>query len=223
MKMLEAIIFDLDGTLLNTLYDLKEAVNYALRKHNFNEITLEETRSFVGNGVKKLVERALKHKVDEKTFTDVFNDFKGYYDIHQKDYTVPYDGVLQTITQISELNIKMAIVSNKYQFGVDNLCKPLFGEYIDVFVGSRENVKLKPNPDMVFLACDSLKVNPLNCLFVGDSDVDAKTGKNAKMKVVGVTWGYKDEQVLKDENVDYIIHKPQELLDIIKKEINNHE
>ena len=119
MKMLEAIIFDLDGTLLNTLYDLKEAVNYALKKHNFNEITLEETRSFVGNGVKKLVERALKHKVDEKTFTDVFNDFKGYYDIHQKDYTVPYDGVLQTITQISKLNININMNYN----GILGNCK----------------------------------------------------------------------------------------------------
>ncbi len=222
MKMKKGIIFDLDGTLLNTLYDLKEAVNYALKKHGFQEITLEQTRTYVGNGIRQLVLRAMGKECDFATSEEVIHDFKDYYDKHQKDFTVPYDGIEEMIKNIYHLNLKMAIVSNKYQEGVDNLCAPLFGKYIDVFIGSREGLKLKPSPDMVYLACQQLNLNPEECYFVGDSDTDAMTGKNANMKVIGVTWGYRDEELLQQLNVDYIIHHPSELISILKTEEKNN-
>ncbi len=216
--MKKGVIFDLDGTLLNTLYDLKEAVNFALRQHNRQEITLEQTRSFVGNGVRQLILRAINETSYTPLNEEIYQDFKKYYDVHQKDYTIPYEGIEEMIKTVYQMNFKMAIVSNKYQEGVENLCKPLFGQYIEVLIGSQEGLKLKPNPDMALLACRKLHLKPEECYFVGDSDTDALTGKNANMKVIGVTWGYRDEPLLRKLNVDFIIRHPSELINILKSE-----
>ena len=221
--MIKGVIFDLDGTLLNTLYDLKEAVNFALRNSGLKEITLNQTKEYVGNGIKNLVKRAIGKDIDEITFEKIYLDFKNYYDEHQKDFTVPYDGILPMIESVYKLNLKMAIVSNKYQSGVDNLCIPIFGKYINVLIGASENIKLKPAPDMAYLACKKLSLKPEECFFVGDSDTDALTGKNANMKVIGVSWGYRDVDTLKKLDVDYIVNDPNEIINILKKEINNHE
>lgn len=221
--MIKGVIFDLDGTLLNTLYDLKEAVNFALRNSGLKEITLNQTKEYVGNGIKNLVKRAIGKDVDEITFEKIYLDFKNYYDEHQKDFTVPYDGILPMIESVYKLNLKMAIVSNKYQSGVDNLCIPIFGKYISVLIGASEGIKLKPAPDMAYLACKRLSLKPEECIFIGDSDTDALTGKNANMKVIGVSWGYRDVETLKKLNVDYIVNNPNEIINILKKEINDNE
>lgn len=215
--MIKGIIFDLDGTLLNTLVDLKNAVNYALKTNNLQEITLKQTRDYVGNGVKMLITRAIGENSNPKLIDDTLKLFTNYYDLHQNDYTIPYDGIIETIKELKKLGLKMAIVSNKYQQGVDNLCRPLFKDYIGVFIGAQDNIKLKPAPDMVNIALDKLGLKNNECYFVGDSNVDALTGKNANMEVIGVTWGYKDKEVLEALKVDYLIDKPQEIIKIVTR------
>ncbi len=214
--MIKGIIFDLDGTLLNTLTDLKNAVNYALRTNKLPEITLKQTRDYVGNGVKKLVSRAIGNEDNKELIDKSLKLFTAYYDLHQNDYTLPYDGIIDTLKCLKEMNLKMAIVSNKYQQGVDNLCRPLFKDYIDVFIGANDNIKLKPAPDMANIALEKLNLKNNECVFIGDSNVDALTGKNANMKVIGVTWGYKDKDVLEKLDLDYIVDRPSQIIDIIK-------
>ena len=219
--MLKGIIFDLDGTLLNTLVDLQNATNYALDKQNYPRITLEMTRNYVGNGNVKLLERAFKTEKAE-IIDKAFIDFKYFYDIHKSDNTIPYDGIMNMIKNIYNLGIKMAIVTNKYQEAATSLCKPLFGKYIDIIVGKDDNIPAKPDPTMANVALSKLNLKPNECIFVGDSDVDVMTGKNTKVsKVVGVTWGFKDKEVLEALGVDYLIDKPNQLINIIKGEINN--
>ncbi|MBQ8206268.1 MAG: HAD family hydrolase [Bacilli bacterium] len=214
--MIKGVIFDLDGTLLNTLNDLHNAVCYALSNNGIKTFDISYTKDYIGNGIKMLITRALKHnnlEFDEK----VFNDFKKYYSNHQLDYTIPYEGILDVLNNLKKLGYKTAIVSNKHQEGVSSLGKRFFNNNIDVLIGSLETIKLKPHPDMLLLACDKLSLKVDECIFVGDSDVDMITANNANMKVVGVTWGFRDEKVLKENNATYIINTPNELLDLIKE------
>ena len=216
--MIKGVIFDLDGTLLNTLNDLHNAVCFALSNNNIKTFDISYTKAYIGDGIKMLITRALKHnnlEFDEK----VMYDFKEYYTNHQLDYTVPYEGILELIDKLKNLDYKIAIVSNKFQEGVTSLGKKFFNNNFDVLIGSSKSIKLKPHPDMLLLACDKLSLKVDECIFVGDSDVDMITANNANMKVVGVTWGFRDENVLKDNNATYIINTPNELLDLIKEKL----
>lgn len=213
--MIEGIIFDLDGTLLYTLKDLNNAINFSLLKNGFNSISLDETKSFIGNGVEKLVLRSLKNQNEDK-FESVLKDFKDYYDKHNCDNTYPYDGIIELLKKLNEKNIKIAIVSNKYQKGVEEICKPLFDKYIKVYVGASKNYKSKPEVDMVNIALNKMNVSSNNCLFVGDSIVDILTAKNANMKSIGVLWGYKDVSL-----ATYKVSNPLEIITIIDKENKN--
>ena len=218
--MIKAILFDLDGTLLNTLKDLNEATNHTLSKFKLPPISITQTRNFIGNGVKKLLVRAaFNANIDYEL---AYETFKEYYKSHIKDYTTVYDGIIDVLIYLKQKNIKISVTSNKYQEGVSILVNYLLNPYIDVALGSSDNVKVKPHPDMVNIALNSLKVNNEECLFVGDSDVDIITGKTNNIKTVGVTWGYKDKHILVNEKPDYLIDNPNELINIIK-EINNYE
>lgn len=219
--MIKGVIFDLDGTLLDTLYDLYEATNYALERQNYPTITYKMTRDFVGNGNRKLLNRAFDSD-DDKIIDKAFEDFKYYYGIHQKDHTVPYDGTIELLEKLKKLGLKMAVVSNKYQEAVNNLCIPIFGKYIDVFVGSSPNMKTKPDPDMVYYALDKLNLKADEVIFVGDSDVDIQTGINAKTHdVIAVTWGFKDKDVLIKAGAKTIVDNNTNLYNIILEEIKN--
>lgn len=215
--MLKGVIFDLDGTLMDTLYDLYEATNYALRCQCKKEITYEMTKKFVGNGNKRLLCQAFDSD-DETIISKAFEDFKYYYGIHQKDHTKPYDGTIEMLSKLRKLNLKMAVVSNKYHDATVNLCAPVFGKYIDTFVGSTNNMKLKPDPEMVNYALSLMGLTPDEVIFVGDSDVDIKTGINAKVKkVFGVTWGFRDKDVLINAGADIIVNSQKELYQKIKE------
>ena len=211
--MIKGIIFDLDGTLLYTLQDLHNAINYALKNNNLKEISIEQTKLYIGNGIEKLVIRAIG-KSDK--FDEVLKDFKFYYGKHNNDFTKPYDGILEMLETLNKNHIKMAVVSNKYQEGVTKICTPLFSKYMDIFIGPSGNIKTKPDSEMVNIALNKMNLKNSECLYVGDSDVDIQTAKNSNMKSIGVLWGYKDVS-----NASYVINNPNEIIKIIKKENEN--
>ena len=218
--MIKTIIFDLDGTLLNTLGDLNNALNYTLSYFSLPNVTITQTKNFIGNGVRKLIERAINGAIIDNDLA--YEVFKNYYRSHIKDCTVTYDGILDLLKKLKENNINIAIASNKYQEGVSLLTDHLLMPYVDKCVGSSDTVKVKPSKDMVNIILNYFKENSENCLFVGDSDVDIITGKTNNIKTVGVSWGYKDIEIIKNEGPDYIIDSPLKLLDIIK-EINKND
>lgn len=216
MKRYDTVIFDLDGTLLNTLEDLTDSVNYALSLHGFPCRKIEEVRSFVGNGLAILMELSLAGGRDNPKYEKCLADFRRHYSENLQNKTEPYNGIMELLEQLSKDNIKMAIVSNKFDKAVKGLNQVYFGEYIKVAIGESEGVSRKPAPDTVLKALEELGSTADKAVYVGDSEVDAKTAKNSGIMFVGVTWGFRDREVLEQEGADYIIDKPQELLGIIE-------
>lgn len=210
----ETLIFDLDGTLLNTIDDLADSLNFALSKNNLKTYTVEEVKYLVGSGIKVLVERAIKDNTEY--FDKVFNDFKAHYSINNQNKTALYDGVYETIKTLHSMNIKMAIVSNKYHQGVLDICKPLFGEYINVMVGEQDGLNKKPSSDMVYLAMKELNANPETTAYVGDSDIDYLTAVNSNLDLIGCAYGFRGRKFLEDLKSTYVIDNFKEILDIIK-------
>ena len=213
--MINTIIFDLDGTLLNTLEGLKNSTNFALKKFNCPEITLEQTRSFVGNGVRKLIERAIQNGEQNPDFEKCLNTFKEHYSKTMYQKTVAYDGIEDMLTELKKRGVKTGVVSNKFDTAVKELCKNYFDGLIIVAIGESPNVRKKPAPDSVLKATKILGAKPENTLYVGDSDVDIQTAKNSNLKSVGVTWGFRDRELLEEEGADFIINTPCELLELI--------
>lgn len=213
--MINTIIFDLDGTLLNTLEGLKNSTNFALKKFNSPEITLEQTRSFVGNGVRKLIERAIPNGEQNPDFEKCLNTFKEHYSKTMYQKTVAYDGIEDMLTELKKRGVKTGVVSNKFDTAVKELCKNYFDGLIIVAIGESPNVRKKPAPDSVLKAMKILGAKPENTLYVGDSDVDIQTAKNTNLKSVGVTWGFRDRELLEEEGADFIINTPCELLELI--------
>ena len=218
--MIKGVIFDLDGTLLNTLEDLKEAVNYALKKKNKPTIDLKTTKSYIGNGIRRLITLSL-NETNDNIINEALKDFKFYYANHILDNTVCFDNVITTLNFLKNNNIKIAIVSNKYQQGLNLLCNHFFKEYSDIFIGDDGITPLKPNVNMVNNALSKLKLSNKECLYVGDSTVDILTAKNTKIKNVCVTYGYQDKDILKTYENDYFIDDIKEIINIIIKENNN--
>ncbi len=206
------IIWDLDGTLLNTLQDLYLATNYALRTHNIPERTLEEVRQFVGNGVRKLIVRAVPNGDSNAAFEDIFSTFKSYYVDHCRDNTGLYPGIAETLAELKKRGHRMAIVSNKLQAGVTELYKTFFDGLIDVAIGERPNVRRKPYPDMVNIAIEELGATREDCVYIGDSEVDVATGKEAGLPCISVLWGFRTKEELLQSGATTFINKPQELL-----------
>lgn len=213
--MINTIIFDLDGTLLNTLEGLKNSTNFALKKFNSPEITLEQTRSFVGNGVRKLIERAIQNGEQNPDFEKCLNTFKEHYSKTMYQKTVAYDGIEDMLTELKKRGVKTGVVSNKFDTAVKELCKNYFDGLIIVAIGESPDVRKKPAPDSVLKAMEILGAKPENTLYVGDSDVDIQTAKNSNLKSVGVTWGFRDRELLEEEGADFIINTPCELLELI--------
>ena len=205
--MKTGILFDLDGTLLNTLEDLKDAVNFVLRKYGCPERTLEEVRTFVGTGAKNLIRKALPGKENDPPLEDVLADYQLYYNAHSQVKTCPYEGILEALAQVRE-KYPIAIVSNKPDIPVKSLCKDYFG---DVYaLGELPPLPRKPEPDMLFKAMKDIGVD--NCIYVGDSEVDVITAGNAGVKCLSVTWGFRDMECLKGVGGKYFCHEPKNLL-----------
>lgn len=213
--MIDTIIFDLDGTLLNTLNDLHYCLNETLKRYNLPLKTYDQTRQYVGNGIKTLINRALDDNHKE-LLDDAFKTFLELYEIHQLDTTKPYEGIIDLVIKLSKRNIKMAIVSNKIEKAVNEICKPIFYPSIKVMLGETNTLKRKPAPDMVYEAIKRLNSNPNNVLFVGDSETDIQTAKNANVKVCAVSWGFRDKDTLLKLEPDYLIDKPNQLLDLLE-------
>ena len=209
------IIFDLDGTLLNTLDDLVDSVNYVLKKHQFPIRTNDEIRKFVGNGIKMLMIRSLPKSVDN--FDVYYNEFFEYYSKNMQNQTKPYPGIIELLSHLKQKEVLMAIVSNKFQQGVDELCEEFFSDYIKVAVGTTDILKPKPAPDSVFYAIKKLDLleNFDQIYYVGDTEVDIETAENAQIPIIAVTWGFRDRCDL--EKAPYIIDKPLEILNILDR------
>lgn len=207
-----AVIFDLDGTLLYTLEDLKNAVNAALAKWNMPLCSLEQVRQYVGNGVRKLMERAVPRGTPDPEFEQVFAAFKEYYGQHCLDHTKPYPDIMYLLKELKARGTKIAIVSNKLDSAVKELNEHFFGDYISVAIGETEGVSKKPAKDMVEKAMVELGVAKDQAVYVGDSDVDIQTAENSGLPCISVTWGFRDEKFLRENGAKQLVKTPQELL-----------
>lgn len=217
--MKNTVIFDLDGTLLNTLNDLADSVNFALDTCNYPKRTLEEIRTFVGNGVKILIKKSVPNGTDNKNIDMCLNIFKNHYSKNMQNKTNPYDGILELLSYLKENNIKTAVVSNKFDTAVKALSNNYFGKLISVAVGENEKAGIakKPAPDSVFAVLKLLNSKKDESIYVGDSETDIKTAKNAGLISVGVTWGFRTREILINEGANYIINTPKELIKILNK------
>lgn len=209
------IIFDLDGTLLNSLEDLCDSVNAALTVYQYPTRTLSEVKSFVGNGVGMLVKRALPQDASEETFTKVLDAFKKHYELHMQDKTRPYSGILPMLDKLKEVKLSTAIASNKFDLAVKKLAKQYFGDCIDLAIGESETIPKKPSPEGVNQILSDLHSQKEKAIYIGDSETDVQTAKNAGVLCIGVTWGFRTRETLLQEGADYIVDTAEELLSLI--------
>ena len=210
--MKNAAIFDMDGTILNTLDDLMDSTNFALKNNGLKERSLEEIRFFVGNGIQKLIERAVPQGTSKEVFEKVFADFKSHYKIHCADKTSYYDGIPSVIQTLRKMGVKTAVVSNKADFAVQELVEVYFKGLFDVALGEKPGVSKKPSPDMVNAALSVLGVEKEAAFYIGDSDVDFETAKNSSLDFIGVSWGFRGRKFLENLGAKNIIDSPEELL-----------
>lgn len=215
MPKYTTILFDLDGTLLDTLSDLAAATNHALRMHHLPQRTSDEVRTFVGNGVRKLMERAVPAGTDTALFEEVFATFRAYYLEHCHDFTCPYAGIMELVNALHAMGIKMGIVSNKWHTAVSPLSQQFFPGLMSVAIGESETTPRKPCPDGVLAAMHQLGVSKAETLYVGDSDIDLLTAQNAGVDCVSVLWGFRDESFLRAHGATHCIHTPNELLTLL--------
>ena len=213
--MYNTVVFDLDGTLLNTLEDLADSTNYALEKNGFPKRTIKEVRRFVGNGIRKLIERAVPDNADNEAIDKTFADFKAHYEIHCNDKTAPYDGIMELINTLHKSGYKIGIASNKARFAVVKLNEIYFDGLMDDVAGADENTPTKPSPDMVEDLLNRLGATKENTLYVGDSQVDVATARNTGLNMVAVLWGFRDRKELEEAGARHFIEKPEELLDYL--------
>ncbi len=213
--MYKAVIFDLDGTLLDTLDDLMNAVNFALREFSFPERSREEIRSFIGNGVIKLMERSTPVDTDPETQEKCLDTFRRYYLEHMSDNTAPYNGIIPLLERLKSEGISTAVVSNKLHSAVVGLCEDYFPSLIDIPLGVAEEKERKPSPLNVYKAMGRLSSDIENTIYVGDSNVDVETARNASLKCIGVTWGFRDRDELLAHSCDFIADTTDEVLKLI--------
>lgn len=209
------LIFDLDGTLLNTVKDLHIALNHALKTHGFPVKTEAETQMLLGNGIDILVADAIPNGKENPKFPETYATFKEYYSQHLNDYTAPYDGILPLLSALKARNIKMGIVSNKFDEGVKALAAQYFTNLIKHAQGTSDKVKKKPSPDAVFALIKELNAESEKNIYIGDSDVDMATAQNAGLPCISVSWGFRSRKFLESCGANPIIDTPEELLKYI--------
>ena len=209
------IIFDLDGTLLNTLDDLAASVNHAMRVCGFPEHTAARVSRFVGNGVRVLIRRAVPEGTGEEEYARAYKAFLDHYREHSRDQTAPYDGILELLRRLKSDGHRLAIVSNKIDFAVKALREKFFDGLIDIAVGDSEMMRTKPEPDMVYKAMRELGANPGECIYVGDTDVDLATAKNSGMPCISVSWGFRQRAELEDYGAKMIADTPGDILKFV--------
>lgn len=211
----KAVIFDMDGTILNTLEDLKNATNYSLRQFGMPERSLEEVRMFVGNGIRKLVERAVPSGTSEEKIAQVFNVFLEYYEIHSVDNTSPYPGILELVEKLKKSGIKTAVSTNKADVPAQELGREYFNGIFDLIVGQQDGLKVKPAPDSVNKILSILDIQKKDAIYIGDSDVDVQTAKNSGLDFIGVSWGFRGREFLEKNGAKNIVDNANEILDLV--------
>lgn len=205
-------IFDLDGTILDTLEDLTESVNYALVDSGFPKRSLDEVRTFVGNGILKLIQRAVPLGTADKDVDKVYDTFKDYYKEHCADKTKPYAGILQLLSDLRKQGCKTAVVSNKADFAVRILCEKYFDGLFDMVLGARDGVRKKPYPDAVLEVLERMEVQKSEAVYIGDSEVDIDTANNAGLSCISVDWGFRTRDFLIEHGACNIVSSVDELL-----------
>lgn len=217
--MTRLVIFDLDGTLINSLLDLANAANYTLKQHGLPEHETDEYKYFVGNGIYKLVERMTPEssRSDKMLLASLKSNFDSYYANHSNDCTKPYDGVLDVLDTLRDQGIKCAVLSNKPHEFTAKLCKQYFGSRIDLAIGHREGYPHKPDKALVQEILTHFQVDCEQCLYVGDSGVDMQTAKNAQVFAVGALWGFRSEEELTTNGADVLASSPIKMMKILEE------
>ena len=208
------VIYDLDGTLLYTLEDLMNSVNYALDHYGYPHRNIDEIRSFIGNGVAVLMKRSAPENCPEDELKVMLDIFRPHYLEHMYDTTGPYDGVINMMKEIHEAGYKTAIVSNKLDPAVKELDKMFFSGLTELAIGAPSHAK-KPDPTSVLICINDLGSQVSESIYIGDTDIDIETAHNAGLKCIGVSWGFRGRKFLEEFNCDYIIDKPDELLPLL--------
>ena len=208
--MKNTVIFDLDGTLLDTLEDLRDATNYALKKHSFPERSLDEIRRFVGNGVRVLVKRALPENTSDEVYEAAYADFKAYYKKNMQKHTRPYNGVSEMLKNLKAAGLKIAIVTNKADFAAIPLCREIFPE-VETVIGTNEHIASKPDPCGVYKALEILSSEKDEAYYVGDSEIDVLTARNAGVDLISVIWGFRTKDELEEYGIKRFASTPKEL------------
>ncbi len=218
--MINTVLFDLDGTLLNTLDDLADATNQALLQMGYPVRTLDEIRMFVGNGVAKLIERAVPVGTQHEAIEQTLTIFRAFYAAHSDEKTAPYDGITDMLSALCAAKYRMAVISNKFDAAVKSLNAIYFSNWIPIAIGENEaaNIRKKPYPDSVFTAMRQLQSTPDTCIYVGDSDVDIETAKNAGIPCISCTWGFRERVFLLAHGAEesHIIDTPAELVPLLR-------
>lgn len=214
--MFKTVIFDLDGTLINSIGDLAAACNYGLKKYNFPTHDVEEYKMFVGDGRYKLIERMISQDLrTEENINKLLALFDEYYGQHMFDYTKPYDGIIDMLDELRNRGIKLAVVSNKPHEFATKIVSDFLGDRFEVVFGHRQGCPTKPDAYSVNEVIKIIGAKKEECLYVGDSNVDIITARNAEVKSAGVLWGFRSEEELRKEGADYIAGNIEELTNII--------
>lgn len=212
---MSVVIFDMDGTILNTIDDITGAVNYILAKYDLPLRSVDEVKSFVGNGLHRTLELSVPSNTAESFVDEIFDEFVGYYKTHSNIATKPYDGIVEAIRALKERGYQLAVVSNKRQEAVSSLCDVFYTDLFDENIGDQDGIARKPAPDMVRLVLDRLGETEENAVYVGDSDVDIMTAKNAGIKGIFVSWGFREAEFLTEHGAEQIVDSTGELLEAI--------
>ncbi len=213
--MYSLAIFDLDGTLLDTLGDLHASVNFALKEFSFPERTIDEVRSFIGNGVVKLMERSTPDNTDSDTQKLCLDVFRAHYLEHMSDTTAPYTNVMELLSKLRDKGIRIAVVSNKLHPAVEDLCESYFPGLIDKAVGVSVEAERKPSPINVIKTAEYFGAKLEDCIYIGDSEVDVQTAHNANLQCIAITWGFRDRDCLMANGCDFIADTADEVYNLI--------
>jgi len=216
MSKKKALIFDLDGTLLNSLIDIADAVNFVLDQHNFDTYEFDAYKNFIGNGIEVLARKALPQNLKEEEFQVLFSEIKASYQIRQNTKTAAYEGIISMLEEAQARGFKLAVLSNKpHEFVPPTIERYFKNIDFNYSFGSREGIEKKPKPDAVLELLNLMSLKAEECFFVGDTSTDIMTANNAKMDSIGVLWGFRDRKELEGANATYIIGHPKEILDLI--------
>lgn len=211
----KAVIFDLDGTILDTLQDLANSLNHALCTHGYPARTLDEVRRFIGNGIRVLVQRGCPAGTSDAAQEEALATFRVHYDAHCKDFTGPYDGIHELLDALLAKGIRTAVVSNKIEPAVIVLCDEHFRNKFEYMVGNRPDLAPKPSPDSVNEVIEKMGLERSEIVYIGDTEVDIQTANNAGIDCIGVDWGFRDGEYLRELGARYIVKEPMEVLEIV--------